>query len=73
MIKNMNHFNNIIVLSDIQLQLCNIINYTLESKNIVLPNFTINYLNIQSYINQYEKYKLIKENMIDGTIFKLLI
>ena len=58
MLKNMNHFNNIIVLSDIQLQLCNIINYPLESKNIVLPNFTINYLNIQSYINQYEKYKL---------------
>jgi hypothetical protein len=58
MLKNMNHFNNIIVLSDIQLQLCNIINYPLKSKNIVLPNFTINYLNIQSYINQYEKYKL---------------
>jgi hypothetical protein len=58
MLKNMHHFNNIIVLSDMQLQLCNIFNYPLESKNIVLPNFTINYLNMLSYINQYEKYKL---------------
>jgi hypothetical protein len=58
MLKNMHHFNNIIVLSDMQLQLYNIFNYPLESKNIVLPIFTINYLNILSYINQYEKYKL---------------
>ena len=58
MLKNPYHFNNIIILSNAKLQLCNIFNYPLESKNIVLPIFTINYLNILSYINQYEKYKL---------------
>lgn len=58
MLKNPYHFNNIIILSDAKLQLCNIFNYSLESKNIVLPIFTINYLSLLSYINQYEKYKL---------------
>jgi hypothetical protein len=58
MLKNPYHFNSIIILSDAKLQLCNIFKYSLESKNIVLPFFTINYFHITPYINQYYKYLL---------------
>ncbi len=58
MLKNPYHFTNIIILSDAKLQLCNIFKYSLESKNIVLPIFTINYFHITPYINQYYKYQL---------------
>jgi hypothetical protein len=58
MLKNPYHFNNIIILSDAKIQLCNIFKYSLESKNIVLPILTINYFHIMPYINQYNKYQL---------------
>ena len=58
MLQNRAHFNNIIILSDAKIQLCNIFKYSLESKNIVLPILTINYFHIMPYINQYNKYQL---------------
>ena len=53
-LKNINHFNKIIILSDDQLKAYNIFNYTLGIKNIVIPIFNIAYQNLLKYIEQYE-------------------
>lgn len=50
---NKNHFNNILILSQEELNRYNIFNYKLDNKNIVLPILNINYDNIFNYIEQY--------------------
>lgn len=52
-LKNINHYNNIVMLSSEQLKHLNIFNYTLSDKNIVLPIFNIKFENIIKYFEQY--------------------
>jgi len=66
-IKNIKYYNNIIILSNDDLQQFNIFNYTLGIKNIILPILNINFLNLSIYLDQYSI-----TNTIDN-IYKLKI
>ena len=66
-LKNKNHFDNLIFLSNDTLQEYNIFNYELAEKNIVIPIFSIEYRNLLKYIEQYES----TDNL--ESLFKLLV
>lgn len=53
-LKNINHFNNIIMMSNEQLQSYNIFAYELKEKNIVIPILNVTYQNLLKYLEQYE-------------------
>jgi hypothetical protein len=53
-LKNKNHFDSCIIMSDKQLKEYNIFNYELTSKNIIVPIFNIEYKNLCKYLEQYE-------------------
>jgi hypothetical protein len=61
LLKNINHFNKIIILSDEQLKQYNIFNYTLGIKNIVIPIFNIAYQNLLKYLEQYETLNTLED------------
>jgi hypothetical protein len=60
-LKNINHFNKIIILSDDQLKSYNIFNYTLGIKNIVIPILNIAYQNLLKYLEQYETLNTLED------------
>jgi hypothetical protein len=53
-LKNKTHFDNCIMLSEKQLKPYNIFNYELANKNIVIPIFNVEYINLLQYLEQYE-------------------
>jgi hypothetical protein len=59
-LKNKNHFANCIMLSNEQLVCYNVFNYTLDVKNIVLPIFNVEYMNLIKYFEQYESSNTLK-------------
>lgn len=61
LLKNVNHFNKIIILSDEQLKSYNIFNYTLGIKNIVIPILNIAYQNLLKYLDQYESLNTLED------------
>jgi len=54
LLKNKKHFMDCVILSNDQLQPFNIFNYELESKNVVIPFYNIEYTNLLKYVEQYE-------------------
>jgi len=60
-LKNINHFNKIIILSDEQLKPYNIFNYTLGIKNIIIPIFNIAYQNLLKYLEQYDSMNTLED------------
>lgn len=64
-LKNIKNYNNIIMLSNNDLQQFNIFNYTLGIKNIILPILNINFSDLSIYLDQYRL-----SNTIDN-IYKL--
>lgn len=54
LLKNKNHFDNCVIMSNEQLQQFNIFNYKLDNNNIVVPILNITFQNISQYIEQYE-------------------
>ena len=70
LLKNPNNINNIIILSNTEIEQYNIFNYTLEIKNIILPILNINFNDLSIYLKQYSLsntldnlYKLILMNL----------
>lgn len=59
-LKNKNHFDNICLMSNEQLNQFNIYNYDLADKNIVVQIFNISYMNLLPYIQQYESSSTLK-------------
>ena len=53
LLNNKTHFDSIVVLSDEQLKDYNIFNYTLATKNIIIPIFNIALKNVIKYYEQY--------------------
>ena len=53
LLNNKTHFDSIIMLSNEQLKEYNIFNYTLETKNIIIPIFNIAFKNVIKYYEQY--------------------
>ncbi len=60
-LNNKSHYNNILVLSNEQLQEFNIFNYDLENKNIVIPILNIEFNDIIQYLQQYEDNYTLKK------------
>ena len=54
LLKNKKHFIDFVILSNDQLNPFNIFNYELDSKNIVIPFYNIEYTNLLKYVEQYE-------------------
>ena len=54
LLKNQKHFIDFMILSNEQLIPFNIFNYELDSRNIVIPFYNIEYLNLLKYVEQYE-------------------
>ena len=54
LLKNQRFFNNVVILSDLYLKQFNIFDYKLEDKNIVLPILNINYIDLSSYLKEFE-------------------
>jgi hypothetical protein len=52
--KNQKHLNNILLISKKDLAIFNIFNYNLEDNNLIIPILNISFLNILSYLNQYD-------------------
>jgi hypothetical protein len=63
LLQNINHFNNIVILLKDDLLWYNIFNYDLDTKNIVLPIFNINFEQIIIYVDQYNKIKFTLKNL----------
>jgi len=55
MLKNFNHYNKLMVLSNSNLKPINTFNYQLDDKNLVLMILNIDYDNLKIYINQFER------------------
>jgi hypothetical protein len=53
-LKNKRHFDSMIMMSGDMLKPYNIFKYELSEKNLVIPIFNIEYLNIVKYLEQYE-------------------
>lgn len=54
LLKNKKHFIDFVILSNEQLKPFNIFNYDLDSKNIIIPFYNIEYTNLLKYVEQYE-------------------
>ncbi len=67
MLKNFNHYNKLMVLSNSNLKSINTFNYQLEDKNLVLMILNINYDNLKIYLNQFERNGELSD------IYKLLV
>jgi hypothetical protein len=53
-LKNKNHYDNLLVLNKDILTQFNKFGYELKDKNIVVPIFNISFLNLEKYLEQYE-------------------
>jgi len=60
-LNNKNHYNNLVVLSNIFLERYNIFDYKLQEKNLILPIFTISFNNFLSYLKQYDNKNSIED------------
>lgn len=67
LLKNQRFFNNVVILSDLYLKQFNIFDYKLEDKNIVLPILNINYIDLSSYLKEFEIDTTIEQ------IYKMLL
>ena len=67
LLNNPNNLNNIIILSDKDIEKFNIFNYTLGVKNIILPILNINFSDLCIYLSQYSV-----NNSIDN-LYKLIL
>lgn len=67
LLKNPNNINNIVILTDSELEKYNIFNYTLENKNIILPILNINFSDLSIYLEQYSL-----NNSLDN-LYKLIL
>lgn len=79
-------FHKLMIKSNTEIESFNIFNYTLNDKNLILPIFNIHYLDLSTYMNQYNItndidniYKLIlmnnyleKQTHTGDTLFKLI-